>query len=134
MNKLLLIGLLVVGLVALIGLAYAHGMGNFGMASSRGFWPGGYHMGRMMGSGWQGGCCPMGQYGHYGMSLGGKVTKDNVQDWVQEYLYRLGNPNLKQGKIRETDDGFEVEIVTKDNSLVEKLLVDKDTGWMKSTY
>lgn len=134
MKRLWLIGLFVVGLIALIGLAYAHGMGSFGMASNRGFWSGGYHMGGMMGSGWQGGYCPMGQYGHFSRSYGYNVTKDNVQAWVQDYLYGLGNPNLKQGKIRETDDGFEVEIVTKDNSLVEKILIDKDTGRMRSTY
>jgi hypothetical protein len=53
---------------------------------------------------------------------------------VRDYLYRLGNPNLKQGKVRETDHEFEVEIVTKDNSLVEKLLIEKQTGWMRLTY
>ena len=40
------------------------------------------------------------------------------------------NPNLKLGKITEQDEVFEVEIVTKDGSQVDKLLVDKSTGWM----
>ena len=46
----------------------------------------------------------------------------------------MNNPNLKLGKIEEKDNGFEVDIVTKNNSLVDKILVDKNTGWMRSAY
>ncbi len=45
-----------------------------------------------------------------------------------------GNPNLKVGKVREKDGAYEVEIVTKEGSLVDKLQVNKQTGWFRSTY
>jgi len=40
------------------------------------------------------------------------------------------NPNLKLGKITEREDVFEAQIVTNDNFLVDKLLIDKSMGWM----
>jgi hypothetical protein len=49
---------------------------------------------------------------------------------VENYLQSTRNPNLKLGKITEQGDAFEAEIVTKEGSLVDKLLVDKSTGWM----
>jgi hypothetical protein len=44
------------------------------------------------------------------------------------------NPNLKVGKIEDKGGYFEAEITTNDGSLVDKLLVDKDTGRMRSVY
>jgi hypothetical protein len=44
------------------------------------------------------------------------------------------NPNLKLEKIGDKGNAFEGEIVTKDDSLVDKILVDKNTGWMRSVY
>jgi hypothetical protein len=41
---------------------------------------------------------------------------------------------LKLGKIMDKDQYFEAEIVTKNDSLVDKILVDKQTGWMRSIY
>jgi hypothetical protein len=49
-------------------------------------------------------------------------------------LQSTRNPNLKLGKITEQGDAFEAEIVTKEGSLVDKLLVDKSTGWMHPAY
>jgi hypothetical protein len=53
---------------------------------------------------------------------------------VENYLASMRNPNLKLGKIKDVGNVFEAEIVTKDNSLVDKILVDKYTGWMRSAY
>ncbi|MDT8272049.1 MAG: hypothetical protein RRA35_02545 [Desulfomonilia bacterium] len=53
---------------------------------------------------------------------------------VEDYLKSTRNPNLKLGKITEKEAHFEVEIVTKDNSLVDTVAVDKYTGWMRSVY
>ena len=68
MNKTLLIGILVVGVAALGGVVYAHGMNGYGMMRSgyAGPWYG-HNAGPMMGSGYGWGC-PMGQYmgGYYG--------------------------------------------------------------------
>jgi len=48
--------------------------------------------------------------------------------------YVQRNPNLKVGAVKDTGSAFEVEIRTKDNSLVDKVLVDKNSGWIKSAY
>ena len=46
----------------------------------------------------------------------------------------MRNPNLKLGKIEEKGNNYQVNIETKEGSLVDKLLVDKNTGWMRSAY
>jgi hypothetical protein len=38
------------------------------------------------------------------------------------------------GKITGKGPNFEAQIVTKDNSLADKVLVDKNTGWIRSAY
>jgi Spy/CpxP family protein refolding chaperone len=58
------------------------------------------------------------------------LKEDGARTVVENYLQSTRNPNLKLGKITEQGDAFEAEIVTKDGSLVDKLLVEKSTGWM----
>lgn len=53
---------------------------------------------------------------------------------VKNYLDSTRNPNLKLGKLKEEGSAFEAEIVTKDGSLADKILIDKNTGWMRSGY
>ena len=53
---------------------------------------------------------------------------------LKDYLNSTGNPNLKLGKIEEKALAFEAEIVTKEGSLVDKIAVDKKSGWMRSIY
>ncbi len=62
------------------------------------------------------------------------LQADGARAVVENYLQSTRNPNLKLGKITEQDDAFEAEIVTKEGSLVDKLLVDKFTGWMHPAY
>ena len=62
------------------------------------------------------------------------LDKDQAKAMVENYLKSTGNPNLKLGDIKDEGQYFEADIVTKDNSLVDKLLVDKDTGAMRSAY
>ncbi|MEE8449678.1 MAG: hypothetical protein V3S39_08600 [Thermodesulfobacteriota bacterium] len=126
------------------------GVGSYGLAHQfGGSWRGpGYGMmgGGMMGPGMMG----SGSFGHMGpgmmRGLGGsaanlpcpgygphtevtgQVTKEQAANWARNYLARLSNPNLKLGKITETETHFQAEILTKDNSLVEKILVEKATG------
>jgi hypothetical protein len=58
------------------------------------------------------------------------LKEDGARTAVENYLQSTRNPNLKLGKITEQGDAFEAEIVTKDGSLVDKLLIEKSTGWM----
>jgi hypothetical protein len=58
------------------------------------------------------------------------LQEDGARTVVENYIQSTRNPNLKLGKITEQGDAFEAEIVSKDGSLVDKLLVDKSTGWM----
>ena len=62
-------------------------------------------------------------------------SQEDVVSIVRGYLIRTKNPNLKIGTIESTEDGdYLVEIVTKDDSLVDKLEVDQFTGWFHSIY
>jgi hypothetical protein len=62
--------------------------------------------------------------------MDGKDAKEEVEI----YLKSIRNPNLKVGKVTEKGEYFEVDIMTKNNDLVDKLLVDRKTGWMRSAY
>jgi hypothetical protein len=54
---------------------------------------------------------------------------------VENYLNSTRNPNLKLGKIKDEGSAFEVDIVTKsDGTLVDRLLVSKGTGRLRSAY
>ncbi len=72
-------------------------------------------------------------YGH-SYQLQQPLTAKDAGTIIENYLKATRNPNLKIGKTRSVDDGFEVEIVTKENSLVDIIHVDKNTGWMSSIY
>ena len=53
-------------------------------------------------------------------------------EWLQQRLDWYGNPNLKLGKVEEKDAGSIIaEILTKDDSLVERLEVDRRSGWTR---
>jgi hypothetical protein len=71
-----------------------------------------------------------GEFGRGSGRLEIPLKEEGVRTVVENYLQSTRNPNLRLGKITEQDDAFEAEIVTKDGSLVDKLLVDKSTGWM----
>lgn len=164
MKKSMVFGLVVVVAAMLgLGSLYAQPMGP-GMMGQRGGWGpgygppqqggwycprgGGWGMGSgMRGPGWQRG--PKWGPG-YGMNPGRMspgygyrpqyeqpqkpLEKSDVETMMKNYLSSVKNPNLKLGKIEEKDNGFEADIVTKDNSLVDKILVDKNTGWMRSAF
>ena len=62
------------------------------------------------------------------------LEEKDVKAMVESYIQATRNPNLKLGKIKDKDAYFEVEILTKNNALVDTILVDKQTGWMRSMY
>ncbi len=62
------------------------------------------------------------------------LTEKDAQEIIA-YRFTRNNPNLKIGKVKGTEDGFEVQIVTrKGEALVDRLLVEKDTGRIYRVY
>jgi len=62
------------------------------------------------------------------------LDKNQAKQQVENYLKSSRNPNLKLGKIEEKDNNYQINIETKNGSLVDKILVNKNTGWMRSAY
>jgi hypothetical protein len=78
-----------------------------------------------------------GQYGPQGgqqQQPAQPLQADQARQLAENYV--AGNPNLKVGEVTDNDEqgAFVATIVTQDGSLVEKLLIDKQTGWMKRQY
>ncbi len=60
------------------------------------------------------------------------LTLDDARKVVQQRLTWMGNDRLKVGKVEAKGDAaYTAEIVTLDNSLVEKLEIDAKTGFMR---
>jgi len=111
------------------GRGYGYGMGP-GMMGGRGY---GYGMGPgMMGPGY--GYGPNQQYPYAQQQPQKPIDKDQAKSIVENYLKSTGNPNLKLGDIKDEGQNFEADVVTKDNSLADKILIDKSTGWMRPAY
>lgn len=106
------------------------GMGPGMMGPGYGRGPGMHHWG--MGPGY--GMRPGYGYGQPYRQLREPLGKDDAKALVEDYLKFSRNPNLKVGEIEDKGQAFEVEILTKDGSLVDKLAVNKETGWMGSIY
>jgi hypothetical protein len=60
------------------------------------------------------------------------LTADQAKAMVQQHIG--GNPNLKVGNVTEKDGIYEVDVLTKDGSLVDKIQVNKNTGYFRSGY
>ncbi len=106
-------------------------MGHGMMGSGHGMGPG------MMGGGMMG----RGHGGQYGPQSQPQyqqprrpLEERDAKGILEDYLNSTRNPNLKLGEIKDVGNAFEAEILTKDNSLVDRILVDKNTGWMRSVY
>lgn len=66
---------------------------------------------------------------------GEALTQEDAVSIVEGYLKKINNPNLKVGKVERTaDEDYLVEIVTRDGSLVDKLEVNRLSGWIHSIY
>jgi len=102
---------------------------GYGRGYGYGYGPGMHHRG--MGPGMMG---PGYGYGSPYRQPQEPLTKEGAKAQVEDYLKSSRNPNLKVGGIEDKGPVFEVEIVTKDGSLVDKLAVNKETGWMHSIY
>jgi hypothetical protein len=140
MKKKVMIGLVVgIGLTLASGVAFAHFWGYGGQMMGPGYG------GHMMGPGYWGNRGP--GYGGsmmgpgYGDYCGGSgpaqyerkpITEKETKSILQGYIGR--NPNLKVGDIKDKGAYFEGEVVTKDNSLVTRLSIDKNTGWVQPLF
>jgi hypothetical protein len=116
------------------GGAWQGGNGNY-MMDRRGMHRGGdrYDRGPGMHRGWQG----YGQQPGYQSDPQYKrspLEKEEAKDMIHSQLRWSRNPNLKVGEIKDEGDFFEADVVTKDNSLVDKLRIDKDSGFIRSVY
>ena len=119
----------------MMGRGYNYGMGPGMMGPGYGYGRGmgpGYGYGRGMGPGY--GYGRGSQYAPEYLRPQKPVDKDEAQQEVENFLKSTRNPNLKIGDIQEKDDAYEVSVVTKDGSLVDKIMVDKNTGQMSSGY
>ena len=83
-------------------------------------------MGQMRGCGMMGSGC--------GMKPASPLTIDDAKAMVEGRLAFMRNPNLKMGDITDQGASFEAEILTRDGSLVDKLVIHKAMGWMRSIY
>jgi hypothetical protein len=114
------------------GMMYGPGYGpGYGMGPGMTYGPG-YGPGYGMGPGMMYGPGYGGQYGYPNPQK--PLDEKEVKPMLENYLKSVRNPNLKLGKIQDKGNYFEADIVTKDNSLVDKIDVDKNTGWMRSAY
>jgi len=90
--------------------------------------PGGYGTGPGM-------MWPGYSYNQQNLQLQRPIKEKDAKGIVENYLNSTRNPNLKLGKINDEGSAFEVDIVTKSNgTLVDKMLVSKETGWLHSVY
>jgi hypothetical protein len=111
-----------------VGPRYGHGMG-YGCGMGPRMMGGG-----MMGPGYGYGYGPQYGYGQQYRQPLNPLDKEQAKQEVENYLRYTRNPNLKMGKIEEKGNNYEVSIETSEGSLVDKILVDKDTGQMQSAY
>ena len=112
------------GMMGGYGPGYGYGPGMMG-----GYGPG-YGRGMMggWGPGMRGGYGP-GFQGGYGQGADKDVSVDDVKSQLERWLTWRGNPRLKVGEVKEKDkDTIQADIVTKDNSLVQRFVVDRHNG------
>lgn len=128
----LLIVILTVGLFVLMW-----GYGAFIAPYSAGNWWGmGPYM--MRGPGPWGGYGPGMMYGYGpgpGWNTGWRdlnLSTDNVKAYMERWLASQGNPRLKLGDVKEKDaDTITADIVTKDNSLVQRFVINRHNGYFR---
>ena len=128
--------IIILAVVAFFGLgsiAFAYrGMGTGMMGPGYGMGPG--MMGPGYGYGQQYGPQYGPQYGRQYQQPQKPLDQNQAKQEVESYIRSMRNPNLKLGKIEEKGNNYQINIETKDGSSVDKILVDKNTGWMRSEY
>jgi hypothetical protein len=131
-RKMFVSGFLLIALILIAGAVYA--APDMPGAASGGWQCPGMGKGRMIHHGCGEGCPMAGQRTSCQQSLGQPVTQDQARQLVENRLQHWGNPNLKMGDFAEKDGFYEAAIVTKEGSLVQKVQIDKNTGWFRNVY
>ncbi|PKN37938.1 MAG: hypothetical protein CVU62_09470 [Deltaproteobacteria bacterium HGW-Deltaproteobacteria-2] len=124
-------GLLIQSRWHLVMFDHALRMGH-GYGYSRG-WGMGSGMGPGMMGGYYGSDTGHG-YGRHHQPMAKAITAKEAETMMKDYLKSSRNPNLKLGKIKDVGDSFEAEILTKNNDLVDKVHINKATGYIRSAY
>jgi hypothetical protein len=106
------------------GYGYSRGSGMMG----------GYGSGYGMGYGMMGGYGSGYGYGRQSRSTAKSIDAKEAEAMMKDYLKSSRNPNLKLGKIKDVGSAFEAEILTKKNDLVDRVQIDKTTGYIGSAY
>jgi hypothetical protein len=102
--------------------------------------------GMQMGGGWHGskgyghgrghgrgmGKCGLGIGRMMHDNQGKPLTKEQADQVFQRYVEMKNNPNLKLGEVMEKGDLFEATVTTQEGSLVEKVELNRNTGWFRN--
>jgi hypothetical protein len=60
------------------------------------------------------------------------LTEDEAETMFENYIKSTGNPDLRLGRIEDVGVSFKAEILNKDNSAADEILLNKKTGTMRS--
>jgi hypothetical protein len=60
------------------------------------------------------------------------LTENEAKTMFENYIKSTGNPDLRLGRIEDIGVSFKGEILNKDNSVVDEVLLNKKTGTMRS--
>ena len=98
-------------------------------------WQNGWGQGHMMGPGYMMGP-GFGNQGNPGSGMMPPLQEDlgakDVRRMMEYRLRWMNNPTIKLGDVEETDaDTITADIVTKDGWLVQRMKVDRHTGWIQ---
>jgi hypothetical protein len=97
-------------------------MHSRGYGSSQGYGPGWMHGGRGYGPCWD-------NEANAGQQRDLKLTTDDVKTRMERWVGLQRNPRLKLGDVKEKDaDTITADIVTVDNSLVQRFAINRHTG------
>ena len=116
------------GMMQGYGQGYGPGMmqgyqQGYGPGMMQGYGPG-------YGPGMRGGYGP--GYGQGAPQGNLNLSTDDVKANLQRWIDAQGNPRIKVGAVKEKDaDTIEADIVTKDNSLVQRFTVNRHTGFYR---
>ena len=117
-----------------VALAVAFVLGTGTVQSQMGRGGYGYGMGPGMMGGYGSGYGMGRGYGRQSQSTGKPIDAKEAEAMIKDYLKSSRNPNLKLGKIKDIGNAFEAEIRTRNNDLVDRILIDKETGSVRSAY